>query len=336
MSQRRILITGATGGLGMALMREALKRGHAVRATGRSQAAGEAITSLGVQFVREDLTHPKADFRGLLKDVDSVIHAAALSASWGPRRAFEIHNIRMTEQLLEAASRSGVERFVFVSSPSIFAAYRDRIAIGEYDGPALQPLNHYARTKLAAERSVLASREDAMACCAIRPRALVGPGDQVILPKLAELAGRERMPLPRGGRALIELTDLRDAAWAICAAEEQAVGLAGKAINISGGNPIAVREVAGKLADALGKTPQLVSLPVGLARAIAVLSENAALLMRSAREPMLTRYKLATLAYSQTFDLEPAQRLLGYRPQHDALATLLAEARQLATQEKQP
>ncbi|MBT2771103.1 NAD-dependent epimerase/dehydratase family protein [Halomonas sp. ISL-60] len=336
MSQRRILITGATGGLGMALVREALKRGHAVRATGRSQAAGEALTLLGAQFVRVDLTHSKIDFRELLKDVDSVIHAAALSASWGPQRAFELHNIHMTEQLLEAASRSGVERFVFVSSPSIFAAYRDRLAIGEYDAPALQPLNHYARTKLAAERSVLAQREDAMACCAIRPRALVGPGDRVILPKLAELAGRKRMPLPRGGRALIELTDLRDAAWAICAAEERAVELTGKAINISGGSPITVREVAYKLADALGKTPQLVSLPVGFARAIAVLSENVALLMRASREPMLTRYKLATLAYSQTFDLEPAQRLLGYRPQHDALATLLAEARQLATQEKQP
>ncbi|MDQ7732539.1 NAD-dependent epimerase/dehydratase family protein [Halomonas sp. SpR1] len=334
MSQRRILITGATGGLGMALVREALERGHAVRATGRSQAAGDALTSLGAQFVRVDLTHSKTDFRELLKGVDSVIHAAALSASWGPRRAFDLHNIHMTEQLLEAASRSGVERFVFVSSPSIFAAYRDRLAIGEHDAPAFQPLNHYARTKLAAERSVLAPREDAMACCAIRPRALVGPGDRVILPKLAELAGRKRIPLPRGGRALIELTDLRDAAWAICAAEERPVELTGKAINISGGSPITVREVAYKLADALGKKPQLVSLPVGLARAIAVLSENAALLMRASREPMLTRYKLATLAYSQTFDLEPAQRLLGYRPQHDALATLLAEARQLSTQDK--
>lgn len=336
MNQRRILITGATGGLGKALVREALKRGHTVRAIGRSQAAGEALTSLGAQFVRVDLTHPETEFRELLMDVDSVIHAAALSASWGPRRAFEIHNIQLTEQLLEAASRSGVKRFVLVSSPSIFAAYRDRLAIGEYDDPTLQPLNHYARTKLAAERSVLAPREGAMACCAIRPRALVGPGDRVILPKLAELAGRRRMLLPRGGRALIELTDLRDAAWAICTAEERAVELAGQAINISGGSPMTVREVARKLADALGKTPQLVSLPIGLARVIAVLSENAALQMRASREPMLTRYKLATLAYSQTFDLEPARRLLGYRPQHDALETLLAEARQLAMQEKQP
>ena len=336
MSQRRLLITGATGGLGMALVHEALKRGHAVRATGRSQAAGEALTSLGAQFVRVDLTHPETQLGELLGEVDSVIHAAALSASWGPRRAFEIHNTQLTERLLEAASHSGVERFVFVSSPSIFAAYRDRLAIGEYDRPTLEPLNHYARTKLAAERSVLAPREDTMACCAIRPRALVGPGDRVILPKLAEIAGRDRVPLPRGGRALIELTDLRDAAWAICAAEERAVQLAGKAINISGGSPVTVREVARKLANTLGKTPQLVALPIGLARATAVLSENAALLMRAAREPMLTRYKLATLAYSQTFDLEPAWRLLGYRPQHNALSTLLTEARQLESQEKQP
>ncbi|UZH11211.1 NAD(P)-dependent oxidoreductase [Halomonas sp. BDJS001] len=84
MSQRRILITGATGGLGMALVREALKRGHAVRATGRSQVAGEALSSLGAQFVRVDLTHPETELRELLKDADSVIHAAALSASWAP------------------------------------------------------------------------------------------------------------------------------------------------------------------------------------------------------------------------------------------------------------
>lgn len=330
MSERRILITGATGGLGMVLVREALKRGHDVLATGRSLPAGEQVKTLGAEFVPLDLEHRKVDLRELVRGCDSVVHAAALSASWGPRAAFIRANFDVTQRLLEASAEEGVNRFVFVSSPSIFASLRDRINIGEDDEPNDEPLNDYARTKLAAERLVLAARDDKMRCCTIRPRALVGAGDRVILPKLAELAQRNRMPLPRGGQALIELTDLRDAAWAICEAEERAENIARRAINISGGNPRQVRHVATEVADALGKSPRLVSLPIGVARLLASVLERLGHLFGTMDEPMLTRYTLATLAYSQTFDLEPARRLLGYEPQHNALATLLAEARQMA------
>lgn len=128
------------------------------------------------------------------------------------------------------------------------------------------------------------------------------------------------MPLPRGGRALIELTDLRDAAEAILAAEERADGISGRMINVSGGQPIAVRDVALRLADALGQRPRLVDLPIALAEALS---------RGRAKEPVLTRYTLATLAYSQTFDPKPARRLLGWEPLRDALATLLAEARKV-------
>ncbi|WP_447528041.1 NAD-dependent epimerase/dehydratase family protein [Vreelandella sp. TE19] len=330
---RRLLITGATGGLGMALVREALSRGHVVRATGRSQEAGKVITGLGADFVAADLSRAQASLSPLLDEVDSVIHAAALSASWGPREAFERHNVTMTERLLDAAAQSGATRFVLVSSPSIFAAYRDRLRIDERSQPAEPPLNHYARTKLAAEQHVLSPRRDSLHCCAIRPRALVGPGDRIILPKLAELAGRPRIPLPRDGRALIELTDLRDAAWAICEAETRAPALIGRAINISGGQPVTVREVASRLSAALGQTPTMINVPVRVARAMAWLQEQWGALVETEKEPLLTRYKLATLAYSQTFDLEPARRLLGYQPRFDAMDTLLTQARQLAGQE---
>ncbi len=47
-------------------------------------------------------------------------------------------------------------------------------------------------------------------------------------------------------------------------------------------------------------------------------------------EPVLTRYTLAAMSYSQTFDLVPSRQLLGYEPRHDAVETLLAEVRKLA------
>jgi 2-alkyl-3-oxoalkanoate reductase len=328
-SIRRILITGATGGLGHALVCEAIARGHNVLATGRSREIGEQLKALGASFAALDLGEPHADIRGLAASCDSVIHAAALSASWGPAEAFETANITVTRRLIDAAGAEGVGRFVFVSSPSIFARFADHIEIRENEPPAAEPLNHYARTKFAAEQAVLSHHSHAIACCAVRPRALVGPGDRVILPRLVALALRKRMPLPRGGAALIELTDLRDAAWAICEAEERAPEIARKAVNISGGNPVSVRQVAMQLAAALGENPRLLSLPIAIAKPVARLLEAVARFRGAKEEPLLTRYTLATLGWSQTFDQEPAYRLLGYTPRYNALETLLSEARKL-------
>ena len=333
MSVRCILLTGATGGLGIACARELIARGHTVRAVGRNAEAGRELEALGAQFLAFDL-EKRRDLSGVLKGCDSVIHAAALSASWGPTEAFQSANVDVTARLLDAAPGSGARRFVFISSPSIFADFKDRSGIRENDAPAEPPLNHYAKTKLAAERLVLAGRSEAMACCAIRPRALVGERDQVILPKLAEMAKRRRIPMPRDGRALIELTDLRDAAWAICEAEERAERLHGRAINISGGQPLPVRQIAQSLARALGQTPQFANPPMAILRALAIALEAMAGLAGQVEEPALTRYTLATLAYSQSFDLAAAKRLLGYTPQFDGLATLLEQARQMQTQEQ--
>lgn len=337
MTQRRILVTGATGGLGLAIVREARARGAIVRATGRSLSAQARLAQEGAEFVRFDLEDTARDPSTLVEGCDSVIHAAALSASWGPIADFVSANVTATARLLDAATKTGVNRFVFISSPSIFARFEDQESIGEDALPNPAPLNHYAGTKLAAERLVLKSAAHDFACCAIRPRALVGEGDRVILPRLAELARRPRIPLPRGGQALIELTDMRDAAWAICEAEARATNnasaISGKAINISGGQPIKVGDLALQLADALGTAPRLVPIPLGLARPIACGLEHLAALARSTREPVLTRYTLATMGYSQTFDPEPARRLLGYTPSHDALQTLIEQARSLASME---
>jgi len=324
---RRLLVTGATGGLGRAIVRAALVRGHAVCATGRSEARGAALEALGAQFVAIDLADPANELGGLVDGCESIIHAAALSASWGARADFERTNVDMTRRLLDAARGSGCRRFVYISSPSIFAAHRDQLGIGPHHVPARRPLNDYARTKLAAERTVLARSNDRLARCVIRPRALVGEGDEVILPRLAQLVGRKRIPLPGGGRALVELTDLRDAAEAVLRAEDRALDVAGQAINISGGQPIAVKEVAERLGQALGRRPEMIDLPLPVARAVAVGLEWSARIMRRQCEPMLTHYTLATLGYSQTFDLAPAEHLLGYRPQYDALETLLEQAR---------
>lgn len=323
-----ILITGATGGLGQALVRAALDAGHAVRATGRDGRVGEGIAAMGAEFIAADLRARDAPAR-LCDGVGAVIHAAARSASWGARADFTDINMNATRRLLRHARAAGAERFLFISSPSIFAAWADRIGIGPGDAPTDPPLNIYAETKLAAERLVLAADAPGFASAALRPRAIVGSGDRVILPALAAAARRRILPLPRGGRALIELTDVRDAARAALLALGALPGIGGTAVNISGGKAHQVRDVATQLAAALGERPMIVPMPAVVAQPLAALLERRALARGQVQEPLLTRYTLATLGYSQTFDPADAAARIGYHPQHDALASLLAEAERM-------
>jgi nucleoside-diphosphate-sugar epimerase len=255
-----------------------------------------------------------------------VFHAAALSSPWGDRRLFEAINVTATERLLAAAAQAGADSFVHVSSPSIYARLRDQTDLTEADPPAARPINDYARTKGLSERRVREAARPGFATVALRPRAIVSPHETVLLPRLAALAGRGRIPLLRGGQALVEFTDARDVAHALILADRRREAVSGRVINISSGRPVSILEVSRRLALAMERPVRFRAVPVAAALALAAGSEVLARLNPSGPEPPLTRYGVATLAYSQTFDLGLARRALGYAPRRDALQTLLDAA----------
>ena len=320
---RRALVTGATGGLGLALTAALIAEGYAVRATGRDEGAASRLRAMGAEVALADLADDPEAAGRLCRDIDVVFHAAALSSPWGELAAFERINVEATRTLLAAARRAGCEGLVFVSSPSIYAELRDRIGLTEDDPPAARPLNAYARTKLAAERLVLAANGPDFFTVAIRPRALVGPDDRVLLPRLLNIIRKGRMPLARGGRALVELTDTRDAARALLLADQRRGTIGGRAFNISGGRPTTVSALAFALAQALERPLTLIPTPWPIMLAGAALLETLAALSPGRPEPLLTRYGVATLAFSQTFSLDGALRGLDYAPSHNANATAL-------------
>ncbi len=321
----RVLVTGATGGLGLAVVEALREAGHDVRATGRRSDVAGRLQGLGAEFVAADLT--AGAMNGLVAGMDGVIHCAALSSPWGPYETFHKINVLATRYLLAAARDAGVGRFVLVSSPSIYARHADQVGLTEADPPAVKPLNAYAATKLMAEREVLAASSPEMACVAVRPRAIVGPDDTVLLPRVLRMIDGGRFPLIRQGRALIELTDARDAADALVRALDRAEAVAGEAFNISGGRPMTIRAMAETLAAALGRDISFVHLPYGLVSVAAMLSQAVCNLWPGRPEPRLTPYTLATLGFSQTFDLTKARERLGYVPRYDAFQTALEVAR---------
>ena len=199
---------------------------------------------------------------------------------------------------------------------------QDRLNIKEADLPALKPLNCYASSKLKAEQMVLAEDSNTFRTAAIRPRAIIGPDDTVLLPHLMEMANRRVLPLLRDGQALVELTDVRDVAQSVLLMFENINNVHGQAINISGGKPVTVRQLSEKIFKALDKSAHFVSLPMLLAIILANISEWIGK-NDYHKEPKLTRYTLATMAYSQTFDMAYAREKLGFTPQYDAVETLL-------------
>lgn len=320
----RVLVTGASSALGQSLSKCLYDNGYSVVATGRNPESLKQLVAYGITCITGDLLKD-IDLETLCAGHDTIFHLAALSSPWGRAGHFKRMNVDLTANLLSAAKNNAVSQFVFVSSPSIYTQFKDQDGITESDLPTAKPLNLYAKSKIQAEACVNLARSKTFQTLIIRPRAIVGPGDKTIMPRLRKFAQSGRVPLLRNGRALIEFTDIRDVVAALMLAEKNCARLSGRAINISGGRPISVKDISSKLAKAMGLKIKFAAIPMPLAYSLAILSELKARSLPNQSEPKLTRYSLATLAYSQTFNLSIAEQALGYVPHFDATETLLRE-----------
>jgi UDP-glucose 4-epimerase len=166
----RLLVTGATGFIGRAVVTAFAQDGHALRAAVRQPPQPPFRASVEV-VTHPDLARP-FDWAPLLADVDQVIHLAAISHTGGvtPER-YDRVNRRATAELAAAAARAGVRQFVFVSSIRAQSGPAADHALTERDAPA--PTEDYGRSKLAAEAAVRAA---GVPFTILRPVLLYGPG----------------------------------------------------------------------------------------------------------------------------------------------------------------
>lgn len=314
-----VLVTGATGGLGRILAPMLQAEGRTVIATGRDAAKGAELARQGLHFVQADLVRDPLE--PLLAGVGTVFHLAALSAPWGREETFQAINVRATERLLDAAQAAGCRRFIFASTPSIYTRDAHQIGLTERAPLPARYANSYAETKHAAERAVLKSGRDGFSAVALRPRAILGPFDTALLPRLLRAAQKGILPLPGGGRALIEPTDARDAARAFVAAEAVAEQVNGRAFNISCGTPIPVAKLATHVFARLDRNVWIIAIPPRFAVKAGAFMESIARRLPRQPEPLFTRYSAMVLGWSQTFDLTAARQSLGWEPEHAPLAS---------------
>ena len=237
----RVLLTGATSGLGRNAAQWLLEAGHQVRATGRDERAGATLRQLGAEFCALDLAQATPQqCRELVTDCEWVWHCAAKSSPWGGKAEFHRINAAATEKLAEAAGRCGVRRFVHISTPAIYFDFQPHYDLDE-GYRARRFANHYAASKYAAEQRLLAQAKiyPQTTYIMLRPCGLFGPHDRVIVPRLLQQLERDRgvLRLPGGGQALLDLTFAPNVVHAMDLASRQRGLPSGAVYNITNHQP---------------------------------------------------------------------------------------------------
>lgn len=269
----RMLVTGANGFVGAALCRMLLAHGH--------QVTGLVRGNVPLVDGAAPWRHGAADFEGLgaawapeLRP-DCVIHLAARvhvmnDHAHDPLAAFRATNVDGTLRVAQAARELGVRRFVFVSSIK---------AVGESDhGKPLdeaavpRPVDAYGRSKLEAE---LALRElgyrSGLDVVIVRPPLVYGPGVRANFLSLLNIL-RRGIPLPFGAvrarRSLVYSGNLVDA-LVRCATDPKATG---GCFHVADAESPSVSELLIALGKHLHRPARLMPVPVGVLRALGVLS----------------------------------------------------------------
>ena len=129
---------------------------------------------------------------------EAVVHAAAHVSPWGGDAPFVAATVRGTSRLIDAIAPDA--RLVVIGSASVYDPRLTHAGARERDGPVppRRYLNAYGRAKAAQEGVVRARRPDAVI---LRPRAVWGPGDRTLLPRVMARARRGVLPLPAAGIA---------------------------------------------------------------------------------------------------------------------------------------
>ncbi|AXG77028.1 NAD-dependent epimerase/dehydratase family protein [Streptomyces paludis] len=320
----KVLVTGASGFLGGHLVDGAVRAGHHVRVLVRPGNDIGRLTALpGVEPVYGDLGDADA-LRRAAEGVDVVHHSAALVGQRGTRAQFWETNVAGTERLLTAARSAGARRFVFISTPSALMNPRDgdRFGIDESITYPDRFFNLYSETKAAAEQRVLAAHGPEFTTVSLRPRGIWGPRDRSgFLPNLiAKLVAGKLPDLAGDKRVLTSLCHCDNAvSAALLATGAPAERVGGRAYFIVDREPVDAREMILRLTELFGGTPPTRRVPPpvrdALVAGVELLWRIPALAAR--REPPLSRYSVALMTRSRTYDTSAAERDFGYSPVMD-------------------
>ena len=301
-----ILVTGASGFIGWHVARALLVRGRKVRALVRGTGR---VRELEVELAFGDLRDPDS-LADAVKGCDTVYHVAGDYRLWA-KHPDELYgsNVDGTRNMLAAALKEGVERFVYTSSVGCIGFVKG--GLGDENTPAgLQDMTgHYKRSKFMAEKHAIQFASVGLPLVIVNPTAPVGGHDFKPTPTgrtiLEFLKGRMPAYLDTG----LNLVDVRDVAEGHLLACER--GKKGERY-ILGCENLALKEVFDRLSGVSGLPAPERRIPYVVALAAAVADEVKSRITGRAPRVPLEGVRMAKKKMFVTH--EKAACELGYRP----------------------
>lgn len=309
MTDRKIFLTGANGYVGRNLIRQFVASGVEVTGLVRNEAAASLVTKLGAHAVIGDMLI--GDLAPFMSGADVLIHAAA-DLDHGPGEESAKHNIEGTRRVLIAAKMAGIGTVIHLSTDSVLQDGRPLQNVNESTPYPKKPAGAYSRGKAKAEQLALSQASDDFRVVVLRPRFVWGRDDGTALPRIVENVRSGRFAWIAKGDYLSSTTHIAN----LCHAVELAMdkGVSGEIYHISDGAARTFRETLTGLLATQGLQAPEKSVPRGLLKAIARVSDTLYRLSNGRIKGPLSFQEYATSAVEISLDISKAERELGYVP----------------------
>jgi len=315
MANDTLLVTGATGMLGGAVVRRAVAAGYRVQAMVRPNSDRSPLAGLPVEYIQADLTDPET-LPDALAGADLVVHTAAQVGDWGPVEKYRAVNVVALEHMLTAAEHHGrLRRWIHISSVGVYPPGH-HYGTDESVARDMSGLDGYTQTKAEAEVVVQQHVEQhGLPAVVLRPGFLYGPGERHGLRRMVDKLQAGKMKFIGPGDKLFHNTYVDNLVDAIFLALEKP-GIEGQTYNILDARLVTRQEFIHTMADYLGK-PHPGHVPEWLAQLLVRPIERIARLRGRQTTPPLTNNMIRYMTYNLDFSIEKAKRELGYEPKVD-------------------
>lgn len=318
-----ILVTGATGFVGSAVLRALAARGARVRALARATSSRANLEGADCEVVIGDMTDPESVARAAA-GARFIFHVAADYRLWTREPAkLRRANLEGTHTLMAAALATKAERVVYTSSVATLRAGDADTVVDETAPLAeIEAVGAYKQSKVAAERLVERMvRERGLPAVIVNPSTPVGPGDVKPTPtgRMVLEAAQGKIPAYiETGLNIVHVDDV--AAGHVLALEKGRIGER----YILGGEDVTLGRMLAEIAELVGRKPPTLALPRAPLYPLAAIAEAVAGI--TGKEPLLTRDALKMASHHMFFSSAKARAELGYtaRPHRQALADAIA------------
>jgi len=303
---KKILITGANGMIGSAIVQEFISEYELILVdpyTDRIDQYKDKAT-----LITKNLTEV-SEWQNMLDGVYCVVHLAA-AVHWVPKTMAEEQqfiqtNAEGTRILYDACEKHGVERFLFFSTNDVYEATDKHIT----EETTVNPKDVYGKSKLLAEKYLLKGlKTSKTAVCIFRPASVYGENDKGSMKSLIAFCRKGIVPMIGKGENKKAILYLKDIIQAVERYIDNESNLNGEIFNVSSGD-YSYKEIINAICNSYGFKPSRIYIPAWFCKNIA--------------SKIVPIKKLAVAGEIKTVSNDKANKLLGYKEKYSLIDGLM-------------